>query len=435
MPNSIVTRRSKVYRSIALIFSTISVFFYSNCSNTPRKSLFAEFETFKIGVNYYPRGKLWQDFWSRYDRNEIEQDFQVIRKYDLRLVRIFLYQAIFEDPARRSQAISDLRHMIDTAERNQLKLIITSFDWSKPYRFPLQLDKHSQFYLGLVEIMELFSSRPGVYAWDLKNEPDHDFDTDGKEIVLNWLGEAISQLRLKFPASLLTIGWLQPPEDKNVAQHLTFLSFHHFPEQHDLDERIDKIKKQNPKIPVMLEEVGQSTYQTSSSSASNKNDLETRQQQFIADALASSIKGELTGLLIWNLYDHPANVGPKRPAREDHFGILRNDGSPKSSALMLKSGIYSNHCKTTPKQTPSIGACMSSSGNNSMIMLRWKHNLLPEISGEKIPLKRGYHCFCLDSLHDRIMTIMGYDPQIEYAGLSSLSGSFDLQGGSVILDQ
>jgi len=381
-----------------------------------------DFSEFPVGVNYYPRGKIWRDFWSRYDKQEIALDFERLEKMDVDLVRVFLFQDVFLNDSTRGSALNNFDHLVTTAEKHNLRLIVTSFDWAKPYKYDLNVSKKdSPFNRGLFQIVQKYRLRPGIYAWDFKNEPDHDFDSDGKEVVLDWLAQAASVVQVKFPSILSTVGWLHLGQEQTVNDQLSFLSFHQFPEQAQLGSRIKEFKEIFPAKKIMLEEVGYSTKKPSQDDRANLKE-EERQSFFISNAIYSSVAYQLAGLLVWNLYDHPEGVGPLRPENENYFGILKVDGSAKLAASMLNSGVYPNNCGGNVSSNEISGFCVSAWGSGSKIDTFFSGPSSLKFSAGSFKLDRGYNCFCYKPLASKLLNAFGFSLKIQHQGLASING-------------
>jgi endo-1,4-beta-mannosidase len=164
-------------------------------------------EPFRLGVNYWPRRKavFW---WSDFDREEVRQDFALLRELGLHTVRIFpLWDDFQPDPRSVSAAaLRDLVTVADLAADFSLGLDVTFFtghmsgpNWAprwlldgplphhpwiqgvvsagkltdRGYRNmfhdPLALDAEE---LLLRETVGALHDHPGVWIWSLGNEPD-----------------------------------------------------------------------------------------------------------------------------------------------------------------------------------------------------------------------------------------------------------------------
>jgi endo-1,4-beta-mannosidase len=407
---------------------------FSGCSLVKRDG-YKSFNDFRVGVNYYPSGKLWRDFWVLYDRAQVEADFSRMRELDLNLVRVFLHQEIFVDHRTRYSALEALDHLIATAQKNNIQVIITSFDWAKPYHFPVgSVSNDDPFSMGLMDILKRYSMHPSVYAWDLKNEPDHDFKSDGRTLVTRWLSAATQIVKTQYPSVLTTVGWLHIHDDIAVNHESSFLSFHHFPEQGSLDSRIKEFKNLYPKKSLLLEEVGYSTFPDDGQSSVSRPAREREQRLFIFDALHLSVRHGLMGMLIWNLFDHPEDGGPKRVARENYFGILSKAGVAKTAAKALESGIYPNSCGEAAPDKDGAGFCVGASGSNSEIRAYFSNGSKFEIGSKQFNLNSGIHCFCSSQSTRRILNWFGFTPRIRHRGITSINGNIDIAPGELDLD-
>jgi len=397
---------------------------------TLRPDGFQSFENIKFGINYYSSGKLWRDFWTNFSEDIIDRDFRKIRELDFNLVRVFIYHDLFVNDETRESSLKKLRSLINIAQKHRIQLIITTFDWAKPYKaVQLTPEKSRDFKLGLTDIVQIYSQHPAIYAWDIKNEPDHDFDTDGRSVVLTGLNNAVSYLHAKWPGLRLTIGWLQLFEDVPVNQGLDFLSFHHFPEQGSLKDRARQFRRLFPEKSIFLEELGYSTFYPEAQPQEVDNNLERKQDRFLSQSIREVIHFNLNGLLFWSYIDHAADVGPKRPPTENGFGILRKDSSPKIFAKTISSGIYPNRCDYAEDNERALGICVSASGNDSRLHLSFSKNADNGIFNTSTELNRGISCFCFDSLVQRTLMKLGYKPRISHRGLVTLSGGQSVPPG------
>jgi endo-1,4-beta-mannosidase len=162
---------------------------------------------FPVGVNYWPRRKaMW--WWKEFERDEVAEEFDVIARLGLRLVRIFL---LWEDFQPRPDsvapaALDDLEVVCDVAAEAGLGLDVTFFtghmsgpNWApawllggeepvaggrqvvsganldagpyrNPYTDPMALDAAE---LQLREVVGRLRGHRAVWAWNLGNEPDN----------------------------------------------------------------------------------------------------------------------------------------------------------------------------------------------------------------------------------------------------------------------
>jgi endo-1,4-beta-mannosidase len=162
-------------------------------------------QPFHLGCNYWPRRKAMY-WWSNFEAEEVREEFDIIAELGLKIVRIFL---LWDDFQPTPTTVSDacLRHLAtvaDIAASAGLLLDVTFFtghmsgpNWSpgwllggpplahvnqlvsggqvvesgyrNPYSDPVALDAQR---LQLRSVVRLLRDHPGVYLWNLGNEPD-----------------------------------------------------------------------------------------------------------------------------------------------------------------------------------------------------------------------------------------------------------------------
>jgi endo-1,4-beta-mannosidase len=166
-------------------------------------------DPFLLGINYWPRAKA-MTWWADFDRDEVREEFAMIRDIGLTHVRIFLLWESFQPQPDRvdGTAVANLRTVADIAAENGLLLEPTFFtghmsgpnwapDWLldpahplrpgdrqvvslgrpsaarhdiyNPYVEPFVLDAER---LQLRTICSALRDHPAIWAWSLGNEPD-----------------------------------------------------------------------------------------------------------------------------------------------------------------------------------------------------------------------------------------------------------------------
>jgi len=143
------------------------------------------------GINYYPQDSPWDMFGDDFDTLVIQKDFQLIKNQGLNSIRIFIQYEDFGKAEVKPEKLKKLKKVLDLAEENKLKVVVTLFDFYGDYSV---LDwtlthRHAEAIVSAVK------NHPAILAWDLKNEPDLDFESRGKENVLAWLSHLITQIK------------------------------------------------------------------------------------------------------------------------------------------------------------------------------------------------------------------------------------------------
>lgn len=165
-------------------------------------------DAFVLGVNYWPRRKA-MGWWTRFDLGEVRDEFDLVADLGLDVVRVFL---LWDDWQPRPDEVSTaclahLGQVLDTAAERGLGVDVTFFtghmsgpNWApgwllrdgppdpgptprtvvsgghrvarayrNPFRDPVALQAAERL---LRAVVERFRDHPGVWLWNLGNEPD-----------------------------------------------------------------------------------------------------------------------------------------------------------------------------------------------------------------------------------------------------------------------
>lgn len=285
------------------------------------------------GVNYYPQKHPWNMFGATFSDSSITADFAKIKHMDLNTVRIFVPYKTFGKAQIEIEKMKQLQHTLDMAEKNDLKVVLTLFDFYGDYslRDWTLTHRHAE------QIVTALKDHPALLAWDIKNEPDLDFETRGKTQVTAWLGRMISEVKSWDNQHPVTIGWSSPEAATNLAKEVDFVSFHYYREPDQFMVAFQELKTNVPDKPLVLQEYGYSSYDGiwNAYLGSEENQAEyVIQMQKLLDS-------ESIPFMIWTLYDFESVpnsvVGrlPWRKARQRHFGVLAGDGQPKKAYYSL----------------------------------------------------------------------------------------------------
>lgn len=291
------------------------------------------------GINYYPAKYPWRRFLTESDISVIEQELALLKNAHLNTLRIFLWnEALFQcwgsGAVPQINAFHRLDTIIRTAADHDFRLIITLNDLPDLEIYPLY-DNPPHIVEQTAFIVERYRDEAAILAWDVRNEGDIDYGTHpnikgnfSREAVLNWLGATSDNIRTIDPNHLITAGWLY--DAGATAPCVDFISFHHWTDANELEQRIEAISTVTDK-PILLEEVGYTTKEVS----------EERQAELLSDIIATSEEQDLLGWLVWAAFDFPIDAtcypSPCQSPdnREHYFGIWHSDYSPKRAALIF----------------------------------------------------------------------------------------------------
>ena len=297
---------------------------------TPKKITFSKLK----GLNYYPQETPWDMFGKKFKASIINNDFKEITKLGLNTIRVFVPYEDFGKAAIDINKIAKLKKTLDLAEKNNLKVVITLFDFYGNYDIKdWTLTNHHAEY-----IVSHFKNHPALLAWDVKNEPDLDFESRGKDKVLSWLQQTIASIKQFDSQHQVTIGWSSPEAAINLNDEVDFVSFHFYKKVSEFSEAYADLKKEVPNKPLMLQEFGYSSYDGVWNVFTGS---EEDQKEYI-EAMLQILDEKKIPYLFWTLHDFeeiPTSVVGRLPwkkAQQKHFGILDSNLKPKPVYSIFK---------------------------------------------------------------------------------------------------
>ncbi|MGO4911007.1 cellulase family glycosylhydrolase [Leeuwenhoekiella sp. W20_SRS_FM14] len=285
------------------------------------------------GLNYYPENSPWDTFGETFDQNTLRVDFKKIRSLGFNTIRVFVGYKDFGEADIKTEKLEKLKTLMDVAQQEQLQVIVTLFDfygdysvidWSNTF-------KHSR------KIVNALKGHPALVCWDIKNEPNLDFDSRGEQLVLFWLKSHLAHLKQLDPQTDVTIGWSNLQSAHLLLESVDLVSFHSYQSFESFKSEFQELKSKTNK-PLMLQEFGLSTY------FGIWNPLgasEQKQADYYTDFLSFANQNKLSYTL-WTLYDFteiPTSVVgrlPWRKAQQKHFGLYKKNGEAKKAVEVIK---------------------------------------------------------------------------------------------------
>lgn len=295
---------------------------------------------FKVkGVNYYPRQAPWKRFLTEADPAEMAEELDLIQAAGFNTLRVFLwYEPLFtcrpEDAIPNEAAFETVDTLFNLADERDLKLIVTLNDLPDLTFRPLYTD-WAHYDAQTVYLVRRYRNEPAILAWDLRNEGDLDYGAESladarfsQAEVVEWVAHLSDLVRQHDPHRLITTGWWGDPTQ--VEPSVDFLSFHHWTDVADLEQRLETYRQASSK-PLLLEEVGYHSW------AESPEEPRTEQEQ--ADILSDVVSvveadPQMLGWVVWAAFDFVPEPGqPLNP--EHYFGLWRTDLSPKPALEAL----------------------------------------------------------------------------------------------------
>lgn len=301
-------------------------------SSNPFEAKTAKIETDSLiikGINYYPKATPWNMFGDAFAKDIISNDFKIIKDAGLNSVRLFVQYDDFGKADVNPKKLEKLKQTLDAAEENNLKVVLTLFDFYGDYSVMSWTlnQRHA------ATIVSTFKDHNAIIAWDIKNEPNLDFESRGKDMVIAWLDNMIDLVKSVDAEHPVTIGWSNTQSAPILKDKVDIVSFHYYEDLSELDAAIKTMRKDIPNKPLVLQEFGISSYsgfwKPLGSSTEDQANYHKKIQEIIA---ANALQ-----FMSWTLYDFvdvPTAVVGSRPWRRNtqkHFGFIDKNGAKKAS--------------------------------------------------------------------------------------------------------
>lgn len=362
--------------------------------------------SFPLGVNYWPRRKAMY-WWKDFEPAEVAEEFDLIAELGLRLVRIFLLWEDFQPTPRAvsETALAHLETVCELAAARGLGLDVTFFtghmsgpNWAPswllggsepvpagrqvisagdldagpyrdPYIDPLALDAAE---LQLRTVIGRLAGHPGVWAWNLGNEPDNFAVPATDEDGAAWAARMLGLMAELDPARHRTVGLHAPSLSSHnhlrvdqVFAAADFAVMHAYPIYANFgDDPLDPdivpfataLTAALSGKPTMMEEFGACTAPPGSDTVDwqwSRRGRDFQQVMVGEERLAEHVEQVLPrlvevgsrGAVIWCFADYHESLWDRPPCdiqlHERHFGLVRPDGSLKPHAEVLRRFIAS----------------------------------------------------------------------------------------------
>ncbi|PKH67025.1 glycosyl hydrolase family 5 [Flavobacterium sp. ALD4] len=284
------------------------------------------------GINYYPKNSAWDTFGPLFNLDTISKDFDIINKAKLNSIRIFIQYDDFGKADVKQEKLDKLKKMLDLAESKNLSVIVTLFDFYSDYT----LENWTLTHRHAENIVSTFKNHNAILAWDLKNEPNLDFENRDKDNVLNWLNHMVSVIKKFDPNHLVTIGWSNSYEATRLANKVDFVSYHFYNAVEDFEKENTLLEKAVKK-PVVIQEFGVPSY----NGIWNLRGYSEADQAQYHKRIQALFKKNKLAFMSWTLYDFPhvpsqvAGKWPWQKIRQKKFGFIDEKGNKKQSFLYI----------------------------------------------------------------------------------------------------
>ncbi|MDT0558985.1 cellulase family glycosylhydrolase [Ichthyenterobacterium sp. W332] len=281
------------------------------------------------GINYYPQVTPWDMFGANFDADTIASDFQLIASSGLNSIRVFVPYDSFGKASVDNNKLSQLITLLDLAETANLKVMVTLFDFYGDY----SVINWSLTQRHAKTIVNALKYHNALLGWDIKNEPNLDFENRTEPLILAWLDKMVDFVKSEDPSHPITIGWSNAESSLLLKDKLDFVSFHYYEDIDALDETYKALKTEIPDKPIVISEFGLSSYSGLWNPLGNSEEDQAEYHQAMQVIfLENDIQ-----FMSWTLYDFieiPKEVVGRLPWRQNaqkHFGFIDESGIKKPS--------------------------------------------------------------------------------------------------------
>ena len=361
---------------------------------------------FILGVNYWPRKKAMY-WWSNFDAGEVREEFSIIKDLGLNVVRLFLLWDDFQpDPGSvASEQIDNLATVADVAAEKGLGLDVTFFtghmsgpNWSPRWLLggdlPPSAHQHwlrdvvsqgkrvdqgyrnmfhdemalSATRLLLKTVVSKLKDHPGIWMWNLGNEPDLFAWPHSSDEGAAWVKEMVTLIKSIDPHHPVTIGLHGDGLHRDnglridkVYAHTDVAVMHSYPmytswARQPLDPDFVPFTCALTAAlcgkPVLMEEFGgctalpgEATYvmkwtETNGRERDQFMASEEDLAEFLRLTLPKLQHSGATGAMLWCYADYVPELWDLPPCQnarhERFFGLVRPDGSLKPHAKVIQ---------------------------------------------------------------------------------------------------
>ena len=198
----------------------------------------------------------WNMFGDEFSVDTISKDFKIIKDAGLNSVRLFMQYEDFGKEHVNPKKLEKLKQTLDAADAHNLKVVLTLFDFYGDYSVMSWTlnQRHAE------AIVTAVKDHNALLAWDIKNEPNLDFESRQKAVVIAWLDNMIDLVKSVDNVHPVTIGWSNTQSASILKDKVDFVSFHYYEDLEKLDDAIKTMKTKIPNKPLVLQEFGLSSY-------------------------------------------------------------------------------------------------------------------------------------------------------------------------------
>jgi hypothetical protein len=278
------------------------------------------------GINYYPQATPWNMYGDAFDSLQIAKDFKIISNAGLNTIRIFVPYEDFGAANVKPKKLEKIKTVLNIAAHHNLKVMVTLFDFFGDYEvINWTLNRHHA-----ATLVTALKDHKALLAWDVKNEPNLDFESRGQPKVLAWLDNIIDLVKSTDTLHPVTIGWSNAKSAHFLKHKIDFVSFHYYEDLEYMETTYTALKKDIAK-PIVITEFGLSSNKGVWHPLGSTEKDQANYHKYCQNVFAK----HNIPFISWTLYDFskvPKEVVGRLPWRkqtQEHFGFINQKGETK----------------------------------------------------------------------------------------------------------
>lgn len=311
-----------------------------------------------VGVNYYPRDHPWEGTWTRFNLTVLQDDFAAIKALGGNCIRTFIQWRLVEPSMGvfNETIVSRIEAFFDAASDAGLAVMFSFFDFGPPAWAGVGEDGQDQMYVDatlierqvaqLQHVIPRVNHTTAAFIWDLRNEPRS--TTVTRQQFRAWVSTLVAAIRSMGDTHLIVVGggWDNFEDPSMYADLDVDAVCMHFYQSRDKPTWKRDFEKYAAMFaatgkPVILQEFGWPTYDA-------YGITEEMQASYYKGIFDASDKAGVAGIMPWCLWDYPVDLDWQGTGDhgEEHYGLLRVDGSWKPAAHAFFDYATGNHARS-----------------------------------------------------------------------------------------
>ena len=392
--------------------------------------------TYKIkGSNYYPASARWGAWFGNWNWAEITRDVDRLHSLGINAMRINLPYSNggWGGANVNADYLDKLERLVEYLRYRGMKANITLFDWetSFPAAGTSTETQHKQY---VTTIVNRLKNNPGVFVWDVKNEPDHPSNIGGyddwdnsptsRDKIVSWLSRMCATVRAADTSGnqLVSSGIRWYSNAKDVLSFEDVAIFHSYWGNIGTVE-IPTVAGYTTK-PILVQEFGwpsqphpcwRGYWQYDFTEADQLNFYTTHLQAFAAHDIGGCIQWQASDLKGY-VSDPNTDTGV---SFENYFGLWRLDGSLKPAAIYYRDHWPAAFFPYSDSTTPAAPTGVSATGQDRSVTVRWTHSASGDCAGAMVRYSStGYPASPTDGT--LVQTVLGEGKSTGVAGQGCL---------------